>query len=257
MANENETTTSKEGSGMKKEKQEITSEDLTRRAFMAGTGAAAAGLVVGGVVGYGVSPETELTSPAVAPWPTNWIGRNLEACTGCKLCEIACSIEKEGKIWPAASRMRVLQYPPCVEFPVACYLCGADALCISACGENALTLDPATSIILIDTGKCLRTRTDSKNMDCVVCAEACPGDAVFFHPVTQEPLICDLCGGDPVCLAECPQKAIHVKGTSMSASRADEIGRALGHMYDLPASRRTPASRMPPPPRRRPTEVEG
>jgi len=240
MANEN-------GTNIKNDKKN--GDELTRRAFMAGTGAAAAGLVVGGVVGYGIAPESELTSADVAPWPTTWMGRNLEACTGCKQCEIACSLEKEGKVWPAVSRIRVLQYPPCVEFPIACYLCGADAQCIAACGENALTLDAATSIIQIDTSKCLRTRTDSKDMDCVACANACPGDAITFHPASREPLICDLCGGEPVCIAECPQKAIHMKGTSMSASRADEIGRALSHMYDLPASRRTPESQMGLPPR--------
>ncbi len=214
--------------------QEQKKKDLTRRAFMAGTGAAAAGLVVGGVVGYEAAPEPDLIPPPSEPHPLLYMGRDMEACTGCKICEIACSKEKEGKVWPAASRIRIYQYPPCVEFPVACYLCGADSLCIQACEVDALSMNPETSVIEIDTDKCLNT---SEDMACVLCAEGCPGKTILFHPDTNLPLICDLCGGDPVCTVECPQKAIHIKGTSMSAANPDEIALALANMYALPASR--------------------
>jgi Fe-S-cluster-containing hydrogenase component 2 len=163
-----------------------------------------------------------------------WIGRNLQACTGCKLCEIACSKEKDGKIWPAASRIRVYQFPPCVEVPVACYLCGTDSECIKGCEVDALSMDPATSTIEVDTDICLRT---AKGMDCVACAEACPGQAVTFHPETSVPLICDLCGGEPACLDVCPSKAIMPMGPNMAAASPGEIARGLAHMYDLPVSR--------------------
>ncbi|CUX78145.1 hypothetical protein CHITON_1366 [Thermococcus chitonophagus] len=36
-----------------------------------------------------------------------WILVTLDKCSGCRLCEIACSIEHEGMIWPEASRIRI------------------------------------------------------------------------------------------------------------------------------------------------------
>jgi Fe-S-cluster-containing hydrogenase component 2 len=212
-------------------------KEVSRRTFVVGTGAAAAGVVVGGMVGYGVSNgKVSSVDPFAAPFPTLWIGRSLETCTGCKLCEIACSQEKEGGVvWPAASRMKVYQYPPCVEFPVACYLCGPDAECIKGCGEvDALRWDAETSTIRVDTEKCLRTTSD---MGCIACANACPGDAVFFHPTSSEPLFCDLCDGRLPCVEVCPTRAITARGVSGSASSPAEIAKHLGHMYDLPLSR--------------------
>lgn len=231
MANDKETTSGTEDSGLKKGIGE--EQGQTRRAFVIGAGAAAAGLVVGGVVGRNLG-GTGSVDMASVPYPSLWIGRNPEACTGCKLCEIACSQIKENKVWPAASRIRVYQYPPCVEFPVACYLCGPDSKCIQACEVDALTLNAKYSTIDVDLDKCLRTKDD---MRCILCAEACPGNTVFFHPQTSAPLVCDLCDGEPACIEVCPSNAIMMRGASMGASPPAEIARSLGHMYDLPISR--------------------
>ncbi len=232
MANEEEATSGMENSPLKKGIEEERGQ--TRRAFVLGAGAAAAGLVVGGVVG-GKLAGTGSIDMASVPYPSLWIGRNPEACTGCKLCEIACSQIKESKVWPAASRIQVHQYPPCVEFPVACYQCGPDSKCIQSCEVDALSINPEFSTIEVDVDKCLRT---AENMRCIACAEACPGKTVFFHPATDAPLFCDLCGGEPACLEVCPSKAIMVRGASMAASPPDQIARSLGHMYDLPISRK-------------------
>jgi Fe-S-cluster-containing hydrogenase component 2 len=225
------------GQILKKEREEDRKRrEMTRRAFVVGSGAVAAGVVVGGVVGYRLAPEAlDLASPHTAPYPSLWMGRNPQACTGCKLCEIACSQEKEGTIWPGASRIRVYQFPPCVEVPVACYLCGTDSECIKGCEVNALSMNPATSTIEVDTTRCLRT---AREMGCVACAEACPGKAITFHPETSAPLICDLCGGEPACLGVCPSKAIMTMGPNMAAASPGEIARGMAYMYDLPTSRK-------------------
>jgi Fe-S-cluster-containing hydrogenase component 2 len=266
MANEKERRSGMEASGsaperlkatdaveaeLKKEKEgQSQILDVTRRVFLVGTGTAAAGLVVGGVIGYGVAPEEVQVGSPEAPFPSLWIGRNPEACTGCKLCEIACSKEKEGKVWPAASRIRVCQYPPCVEFPVTCYLCGPDAECIKGCEIEALSWNPVTSRIDVDVEKCLRTAED---MGCIACNEACPGKTIFWHPVSQAPLVCDLCDGDVPCVQVCPTNALMVKGTNAAPAPPEEIARGLGRMYDLPLSRQ---EGVPEPPRR-PRASEG
>jgi carbon-monoxide dehydrogenase iron sulfur subunit len=216
--------------GKEQEQQE---RKVTRRALFIGAGTTAAGLVIGGVVGHEVFPR--LKEPAVPPdlMPAAWLGRNLEECTGCKLCEQACSLAKEGKVWPWASRIRVQQYPPSVEFPVSCYQCGTDAKCIAACPVNALSLDAENCTVQCDTGKCLRT---TKNMDCLTCADACPGGTINHHPVTSAPLFCDMCGGDPACTKVCPSGALSRNGVAQAAVKPDDLAMALAHMYDLPIS---------------------
>jgi Fe-S-cluster-containing hydrogenase component 2 len=220
------------------------SNHVTRRAFVVGTGATAAGLAVGGAVGYRMSESNgnAALDLLAAPFPTLYIGRSPETCTGCKLCEIACSQEKEGVVWPAASRMWVLQYPPCIEFPVACYLCGPDAECIKGCADvEALSWDTENSRIKLDEDKCLRTTSD---MGCVACLNACPGDAIQFHPQTSAPLFCDLCDGRMPCVEACPTRAITVRGVSGSASSPEEIAKHVSHMYDLPMSRSVEGERI-------------
>src|SRR5690554_2439810 len=80
------------------------------------------------------APEAEAAAPAAAPvvqeiahlntTPVNYIGRNLTSCEGCRLCEMACSqFHEDDKIWPAASRVRVHEYYPGLEFPVLCNQC--------------------------------------------------------------------------------------------------------------------------------------
>ena len=43
---------------------------------------------------------------------------------------------------------------------------------------------------------------------CYACVEACPFAADFVDPKEHVPLICDFCGGTPVCTKFCSQRAI-------------------------------------------------
>ncbi len=46
---------------------------------------------------------------------------------------------------------------------------------------------------------------------CGACAEACRFDAINLHDGI--PLICDLCGGEPACVAVCPTGALSFEET--------------------------------------------
>lgn len=223
-----------ENFGLNEEKEEeLEKKDISRRTFLVAAGTAAAGLVVGGVVGYEVFPRAERAGLPSDLMPSAWLGRNLPDCTGCKLCEIACSLAKEGRVWPWASRIRVYQYPPSLEFPVSCYQCGTDAKCIHACPVGALSLSAENCTVEVDTSKCLRT---TQHMDCRTCADACPGGTINHHPVTGAPLFCDMCGGDPACAKVCPSGTLRRNGVALAAAKPDDIARTLAHMYDLPIS---------------------
>jgi len=122
-----------------------------------------------------------------------WISRDYLKCSGCRRCEIACSLYHENKIWPEASRVRVFMLVPGVEIPHLCTQC-TDYPCVESCPYDALSVDEKTSAVLVDREKCT---------GCGACIRACPGNIPHLHPSDNYILICDLCGGDPQCVKAC------------------------------------------------------
>ena len=122
-----------------------------------------------------------------------WIVRDYLKCSGCRRCELACSMHHEDWMWPEASRIRVFMPFPGVEVPHFCAQC-ADYPCVESCPEDALTVDEETSAVLVDREKCT---------SCGLCIKACPGQVPFLHPGDNKATICDLCGGDPECVKVC------------------------------------------------------
>jgi len=122
-----------------------------------------------------------------------WITRDYLKCSGCRKCEIACSLFHEGKIWPEASRIRVFMLVPGAEFPHLCAQC-EDYPCVEACPEDALSISKETEAVLVDREKCTA---------CGICIDACPGRVPHIHPTDKYAVICDLCGGAPRCVEAC------------------------------------------------------
>ena len=123
-----------------------------------------------------------------------------DACTGCKMCEMVCSlVHGDGSINPKRSRIRIIENPDKGIFiPQVCNIC-EDALCIDACPESALSREPKTKTIVIDKNSCT---------GCGLCAEACEYDAIFIDPLEDIATVCDLCKGKPKCVDYCLQKAL-------------------------------------------------
>ena len=133
-------------------------------------------------------------------------------CTGCRNCEVACSIAKENKILPAASRIKVLDIEPGpVDIPVLCHRC-VDHPCVDACPPKvqALQYDEENNRVLVNPDKCLGVK-------CGQCSLKCRHQsAIYFHPETRKAIVCDQCDGDPACVRVCPTGAInYVVGTTM------------------------------------------
>lgn len=122
-----------------------------------------------------------------------WIVRDFSACTGCRRCELACSLHHEGWMWPEASRIRVFMPFPGVEVPHLCAQC-QDYPCVGACPVTALSTDPETGAVIVDRETCI---------SCGACIRACPGTVPTLHPGDNKSNICDLCGGSPKCVERC------------------------------------------------------
>ena len=53
---------------------------------------------------------------------------------------------------------------------------------------------------------------------CYACVDACEFHAAFVDPVEHVPLICDFCGGDPMCVKFCYKQAIQPDNGSLSGT---------------------------------------
>lgn len=122
-----------------------------------------------------------------------WIARDLAKCSGCRKCEIACSLWHEDQIWPDASRVRVFMLVPGLEFPHLCAQC-EDYPCVASCPVKALSVSDKTGAVLVDNKTCI---------GCGQCIDACPGKIPHMHPREKRIVICDLCDGYPQCVKVC------------------------------------------------------
>ena len=129
-------------------------------------------------------------------------------CTGCGICELACSQEK-GESSPLQSRIRVVRMKPLFNFALACRSC-EDAKCVKACPEKALSQAEGTGIIMVSDKKC---------KGCDWCVQACEHGGIEIHPESGLAVACDLCGGEPQCVEFCPEEALELITTDEEAEK--------------------------------------
>lgn len=129
-----------------------------------------------------------------------------DKCTGCRICEEACSFYHYKQFNPRRSYIQVLKKESeGIFIPMTCQHCGKP-LCVDACPTGALYQHD--SGVFLDKSKCI---------ECKQCLNACPFGGVQVDPVTLQIVKCDLCGGDPQCAKRCPTGAIQYV-------RADQVG---------------------------------
>ena len=127
----------------------------------------------------------------------------MERCYGCRTCELACSFAHSsqgvaGAATMGKSRIRIHPVGPERYVQITCLQC-VKAACVKVCPTEALTRDPETSAVLVDSNRCV---------GCGLCETACPFGHMHFEKQIGLPIKCDLCGGQPACATFCPHRAL-------------------------------------------------
>jgi carbon-monoxide dehydrogenase iron sulfur subunit len=142
-----------------------------------------------------------------------------EKCTGCRLCEMVCSVKHAGVNSPSHSRIHVIKWPmEGLDLPMLCQQC-EEAPCIAICPTDALARDTVLDRVTLDYDLCI---------GCKMCVTACPFGGMGIDPIAERVIKCDLCDGDPTCVHFCDPGALEFISSSLiSLRKKRDAGRKL------------------------------
>ena len=122
-----------------------------------------------------------------------------EKCSGCRLCELVCSVKHEGVSNPARSRVKVIKWENEGRYvPMSCQQCES-APCQTVCPVSAISRDETLNRVMIDYDTCI---------GCRMCVAVCPFGAMAFDTIAKKVIKCDFCDGDPLCVKFCDVDAV-------------------------------------------------
>ena len=145
------------------------------------------------------------------------------------MCELACSAYHEGEFRPSVARLYSECNPTTAAITVHTCLQTACAKCQDVCPKDAIVSkkimvaprsyfdcreklgDSVEGLVLVvDEQKC---------NDCGNCYDACPHDMIHRHPDRKVAFKCELCDGEPQCIAFCQNP--HVLAIDLKVDKAD------------------------------------
>jgi len=142
-------------------------------------------------------------------------------CSGCRICEAACSFGKIEACAPAQSRIKIVKYEAQgIAIPIVCAHC-KEPPCQWACPLDIIAVDPFSGRVVTREEACV---------GCKACMVACIYGAVSYDPARGVAVHCDHCDGDPLCVKYCPTGALQyvpveladMPGRRQMASRLSE-----------------------------------
>ena len=144
-------------------------------------------------------------------------------CSGCRLCELVCSFEKEKAFAPSASRITVLRDDSLgLDLPVVCWHC-SPCRAMESCPQEALVRD--RGLVRVNEEDCV---------GCAQCLEACTIGAIKLHPGKNAAQLCDQCGGKPLCVQKCPTKALsYVETQEQPPELPDQVLKEAGKRWGI------------------------
>ena len=154
---------------------------------------------------------------------------DLDACTGCKACVVACHSLNgldDDESWRSVG---LIQGRGKVAFQqtvtTACHHC-VEPACLSGCPVDAYEKDPVTGIV---------AHLDDQCIGCSYCTLTCPYEVPRFNKQRGIVRKCDMCRGRlaegeaPACVQSCPNGAISITIVSKDdmRARAAKVGSAV------------------------------
>ena len=134
---------------------------------------------------------------------------DLDRCTGCSACAIACRTENlvdEAVDWRRIHTFNEQNLPDAAVFhySLACNHC-LEPACLYGCPANAYSKDPKTGAVLLEADSC---------MGCQYCTWVCPYGAPQLNPAAGIVEKCTFCShrlerkSEPACVEACPVDAL-------------------------------------------------
>jgi len=122
-----------------------------------------------------------------------------EKCTGCRNCELVCSVKHFGVSNPSLARIQIVKWENIgIYVPMSCQQC-EDAPCVAVCPKEAIYRDEELESVSINHDLCI---------GCKMCVAACPFGAMRWNSKSAHVFKCNLCHGDPQCVRFCYTKAV-------------------------------------------------
>jgi formate dehydrogenase iron-sulfur subunit len=160
------------------------------------------------------SPRYRSLLPATSPGPGQQYAFevDLDRCSGCKACVVACHTLNGLDEWESWRDVGLLiggsrSAPVMQHVTAACHHC-LEPACMTACPVNAYEKDATTGIV---------KHLDDQCFGCQYCTLACPYDVPKYHPGKGIVRKCDMCssrlavGEPPACVQSCPHEAIAIR----------------------------------------------
>jgi anaerobic carbon-monoxide dehydrogenase iron sulfur subunit len=118
-------------------------------------------------------------------------------CTGCKICELACSATHQGVFNPAKSHIKINTVDMNMIGEKQLKSCTLCLSCVSICPSGAITFNG--SWLVVDYKSCA---------GCGMCVDHCPQEIIYLD-ASGKAAVPDFCKGSPSCVEWCPHRALN------------------------------------------------
>ncbi len=120
-------------------------------------------------------------------------------CTGCKICELACSAKHQGVFSPGKSHLKIAETETPNDSQKQLKSCTLCLSCISSCPVEAIAFNGKW--LTVDNEACA---------GCGQCVDICPQGIIYLDNGGKA-AVPDFCQGTPCCIEWCPHQAIQLE----------------------------------------------